>query len=151
MTTKKWTVDELGCTVLQLPVQWQVSSTLSGPMEVVPDFTVPTLGATFYFDEMWTGNDVYLFLFKYTSSTGSSNTNIWGQNPGALIRNLPENTHLFYGSFDNSYHSDVINQRTAVENALNPSEEAYWNQRIHYIDQRANSIGGAWRYDKFNQ
>ena len=142
MTTKKWTVDELGCTVLQLPVQWQVSSTLSGPMEVVPDFTVPTLGATFYFDEMWTGNDVYLFLFKYTSSTGSSNTNIWGQNPGTLIRNLPENTHLFYGSFDNSYHSDVINQRTAVENALNPSEEAYWNQRIHYIDQRANSIGG---------
>ena len=142
LTTKKWTVDEFGCTVLQLPVQWKVSSSLSGPMEVVPDFTVPTLGATFYFDEMWTGEDVYLFLFKYTSSTGSSNSNVWGQNPGTLIRNLPENTHLFYGSFDSTYHSDVIERRTAVENALNPSEEAYWNQRIHYIDQRANSIGG---------
>ena len=68
MTTKKWTVDELGCTVLQLPVQWQVSSTLSGPMEVVPDFTVPTLGATFYFDDMWTGNDVYLFYFQMIAS-----------------------------------------------------------------------------------
>ncbi len=141
-TTERWTVDELGCTVLQLPVQWKVSTTLTGPMEVVPDFTVPTLGATFYFDDMWTGHDVYLFLFKYTSSSGSSNANIWGQNPGTLIRNLPENTHLFYGSFDNSYHSDVIDRRTAVENALNPSEEAYWNDRIHYIDQRANSIGG---------
>tara|TARA_B100000900_G_scaffold58332_1_gene43855 strand:+ start:34732 stop:37818 length:3087 start_codon:yes stop_codon:yes gene_type:complete len=141
-TTEKWTVDELGCTVLQLPVPWKVSTSLSGPMEVVPDFTVPTLGATFYFDEMWTGNDVYLFMFKYTSSTGTSNSNVWGQNPGTLIRNLPENTHLFYGSFDSSYHSDVIERKTAVENALNPSEEEYWGQRIHYIDQRANSIGG---------
>ena len=85
---KKWTVDELGCTVLQLPVQWQVSSTLSGPMEVVPDFTVPTLGATFYFDEMWTGNGMFIFSYSSILVQQVLPTLIYGQNPGALIRNL---------------------------------------------------------------
>ena len=141
-TFGKWTVDYSGCTVVQLPIPWTDASTLNGPMQIVPDFTVPTLGATFYFDEVWTGNDVYLFLFKYTSSSGTSNSNVWGQNPGTLIRNLPDNTHLFYGSFDTSYHSDVIDRRTAVENSLNPSEETKWSNRIHYIDQRATSISG---------
>jgi len=141
-TSGKWTVDSLGCTVVQLPVPWTVSNSLSGPMQIVPDFTVPTLGATFYFDEVWTGKDVYLFMFKYTSSSGTSNSNIWAQNPGTLIRSLPDNTHLFYGSFDTSYHNDVMDRRTAVENSLNPAEELKWNERIHYIDQRANSITG---------
>ena len=141
-TSGKWTVDNLGCTVVQLPIPWTVANSLNGPMQIVPDFTVPTLGATFYFDEVWTGNDIYLFLFKYTSSSGTSNSNVWGQNPGTFIRNLPDNTHLFYGSFDTSYHSDVIDRRTAVENALNPSEETKWSNRIHYIDQRATSITG---------
>ena len=141
-TSGKWTVDNSGCTVVQLPISWTDANSLNGPMQIVPDFTVPTLGATFYFDEVWTGNDVYLFLFKYTSSSGTSNSNVWGQNPGTLIRNLPDNTHLFYGSFDTSYHSDVIDRRTAVENSLNPSEETKWNDRIHYIDQRATSITG---------
>ncbi len=141
-TPERWTVDNNGCTVIQLPVPWTDSVSLNGPMQVVPDFTIPTLGSTFYFDEVWNGEDVYLFLFKYTSSTGSSNTNVWGQNPGTLIRNLPDNTHLFYGSFDTGYHSDVIDRKTAVENSLNPSEESKWSERIHYIDQRASSISG---------
>ena len=114
-TPQKWTVDQQGCTVNQLPIQWTTASTLTGPMQVVPDFTLPTLGSSFHFDLEWTGNDVYLFLFKYTSSTGSSNTNVWNQNPGTLIRNLPTNTHLFYGSFDASYHNDVINMSTTTD------------------------------------
>ena len=141
-TPERWTIDNNGCTVIQLPVSWTDSISLNGPMQIVPDFTIPTLGSTFYFDEVWNGEDVYLFLFKYTSSTGSSNTNVWGQNPGTLIRNLPVNTHLFYGSFDTGYHSDVIDRKTAVENSLNPSEESKWSERIHYIDQRASSISG---------
>ena len=141
-TPERWTIDNSGCTVIQLPVPWTDSISLNGPMQIVPDFTIPTLGSTFYFDEVWNGEDVYLFLFKYTSSTGSSNANVWGQNPGTLIRNLPDNTHLFYGSFDTGYHSDVIDRKTAVENSLNPSEESKWSERIHYIDQRASSISG---------
>ena len=102
-------------------------------MQVVPQFTFPTLDGTFNFRSEWTGNDVYFFMFKYTDSNGNSNTGTWGQNPGKFIRNLPSNTHLFYGSFDSSYHNDVIQQRNAVRAGLTNSEEAHWNNRIHYI------------------
>ncbi len=141
-TPQRWTVDSFGCTVAQLPVPWTNTNTLNGPMQIVPDFTIPTLSSTFYFDDSWTGEDVYLFLFKYTSSTGSSNLDVWGQNPGTLIRNLPSNVHLFYGSFDSSYYNDITERKTAVENSLNPSEEDDWNGRIHYINLRASSISG---------
>ena len=50
--------------------------------------------------------------------------------------------HLFYGSFDTTYHNDVIERKAAVENALNPNEETRWADRIHYIDQRAGTLSG---------
>ena len=75
---------------------------------------LPDLERTFNFNNRWTGHDVYFFMFKYTDSNGNNNGATWGQNPGKFIRNLPANTHLFYGSFDNSYHNDVIQQRNAV-------------------------------------
>ena len=40
-----------------------------------------------------------------------------------MIRQLPDNAHLFYGSFDNSYNSDVQGRKVAVQNALNADEE----------------------------
>jgi len=139
---ERWTIDMDGCAVVQSPVLWKTSSSLNAPMQTVPQFSVPALDGTFNFQQQWTGYDIYFFLFKYTDSSGSSNSGTWGQNPGSFLRAMPDNVHVFYGSFDASYHADVVNQKTAVENALNPSEEAEWDGRIHYIDQRANSISG---------
>lgn len=138
----RWTIDDLGCAVVQAPVAWTSASTLNGPMQSVPHFTVPTLDGTYYFQQEWTGEDIYYFLFKYTDSSGSSNAGTWGQSPGPFIRGLPENVHLFFGSFDTTYHTDVINRKSAIENALNPDEEEMWQDRIHYIDQQAGSISG---------
>ncbi len=138
----RWSVDVNGCAVVQLPVDWTDASSLNGPMQVVPQFSFPTLNGTFNFKDRWTGDDVYFFMFKYTDSNGNNNGATWGQNPGKFIRNLPENTHLFYGSFDNSYHNDVIQQRNAVLAGLTTSEEAYWDDRIHYIDVDASNLGG---------
>ena len=138
----RWSVDEQGCAVIQLPVQWTDATTLTGPMQTVPQFTVPTLNGSFNFKDRWTGHDVYFFMFKYTNSAGSSNSGTWAQNPGKFIRNLPENTHLFYGSFDTTYRNDVVQQRNAVLSGLTASEEAYWDDRIHYIDMDASNIGG---------
>ena len=115
---------------------------MTGPMDVVPTFTVPTLDGTFTFQNKWTGNDVYLFMFKYTDSSGNSNSGTWATNPGTFIRNLPSNTHLFYGSFDSSYHNDVTSRKSDVESRLNPSEEQEWSGRIHYIDMDASNIQG---------
>ena len=139
---EKWTIDAQGCAVVQNPVTWKSGGSVTGPMQIVPHFSVPTLDGTFYFQQEWTGNDVYYFLFKYTDSSGNSNSGTWGQSPGPFIRGLPDNVHLFFGSFDSSYHTDIVNRKAAVENALNPSEEEEWDGRIHYIDQRANSISG---------
>ena len=138
----RWTIDHLGCAVVQAPVSWTSTSTLNGPMQSVPHFTVPTLDGTYYFQQEWTGHDIYYFLFKYTDSSGNSNAGTWGQSPGPFIRGLPENVHLFFGSFDTTYHTDVINRKAAIENALNPDEEEMWQDRIHYIDQQAGSISG---------
>ena len=138
----RWSVDSTGCAVVQNPVPWTSASSLNGPMQAVPQFTFPTLNGTFNFNNRWTGHDVYFFMFKYTDSNGNNNGATWGQNPGKFIRNLPANTHLFYGSFDNSYHNDVIQQRNAVLAGLTTSEEAYWDDRIHYIDIDASNLGG---------
>ena len=139
---QRWTVDAVGCAVVQNPIAWTSASSLDGPMQVVPQFTFPTLNGTFNFNNRWTGHDVYFFMFKYTDANGNSNAATWGQNPGKFIRNLPLNTHLFYGSFDNSYHNDVIQQRNAVLAGLTTSEEAHWDDRIHYIDIDASNLGG---------
>lgn len=141
-TEIEWTANENGCAVNQIPIAWTSSNSLTGPMQTVPDFTIPTLGGTFTFQNEWTGEDVYLFLFKFTNSDGSSNYNTWNTNPGTLIRNLPDNTHLFYGSYDSSYHNDVVNKRSDVESRLSSAEEEKWENRIHYIDIRANNIQG---------
>tara|TARA_B100001564_G_scaffold103462_1_gene85403 strand:- start:7946 stop:10981 length:3036 start_codon:yes stop_codon:yes gene_type:complete len=138
----RWSIDEVGCAVVQLPIGWTDASSLNGPMQTVPQFSFPTLNGSFNFNNRWTGHDVYFFMFKYTDSSGNNNGATWGQNPGKFIRNLPLNTHLFYGSFDNSYHNDVIQQRNAVLAGLTTSEEAHWDDRIHYIDMDASNLGG---------
>ena len=139
---ERWTIDAQGCAVVQNPVAWKSGTSVTGPIQVVPNFSVPTLDGTFYFQQEWTGYDVYYFLFKYTDSSGNSNSGTWGQSPGPFIRGLPDNVHVFFGSFDSTYHTDIVNRKAAVENALNPSEEEDWDGRIHYIDQRANTISG---------
>tara|TARA_B100001175_G_scaffold208046_1_gene176571 strand:+ start:117 stop:3152 length:3036 start_codon:yes stop_codon:yes gene_type:complete len=138
----RWTIDSQGCAINQKSVPWTSGTTVNGPMDIVPTFTVPTLGGTFTFQNKWTGDDVYLFMFKYTDSSGNSNSGTWATNPGTFIRNLPSNTHLFYGSFDSTYHNDITSRKSDVEARLNPSEEQEWSGRIHYIDMDASNIQG---------
>lgn len=139
---QRWTIDAQGCAINQKSVLWTSGTTVNGPMDIVPTFTVPTLDGTFNFQNKWTGDDVYLFMFKYTDSSGNSNSGTWATNPGTFIRNLPSNTHLFYGSFDSTYHSDITSRKSDVEARLNPSEEQEWSGRIHYIDMDASNIQG---------
>ena len=141
-TQSKWTPDVNGCAVYQLPVQWKETGYGSGRMETVAHFSLPTLDGTWSFRNEWTGNDVYIFLFKYTDSSGNGNNADWSKNPGPMIRQLPDNAHLFYGSFDNSYNSDVQGRKVAVQNALNADEEMKWENRIHYIDQDMSTASG---------
>ena len=141
-TQPKWTPNSEGCAVNQLPVPWKETGHGDNRMDTVAHFSVPTLDGTWSFRNNWNGQDVYIFLFKYTDSSGSSNNADWSKNPGPMIRQLPDNAHLFYGSFDNSYHNDVLGRKTAVLNALNTNEEQKWADRIHYIDQDMSTASG---------
>lgn len=142
-TPVRWTPDADGCTVNQLPVPWNQGPYGSGRMDIVSSFSFPTLaGTNWNFGNQWTGNDTYLFLFKYTDSNGNSNSGTWAYNPATIIRALPDNVHLFFGSFDSSFHSDVVDRKADVQNKLTASEEAKWMSRIHFIDQEADSLSG---------
>ena len=141
-TQSKWTPDNNGCAVYQLPVSWKENGHGNGRMDTVAHFSLPTLDGTWSFRNEWTGNDVYIFLFKYTDSSGNGNNADWSKNPGPMIRQLPDNAHLFYGSFDNSYNSDVQGRKSAVQSALNADEELKWQDRIHYIDQDMSTASG---------
>ena len=141
-TLEKWTPNSEGCAVYQMPVSWSQNGYGNGRMDIVADFTVPTLDGTWSFSNEWTGNDVYLFLFKYTDSSGNGNNADWSRNPGSMIRQLPDNAHLFYGSFDSTYNNDVKSRKNAVENTLNADEELKWENRIHYIDMDMSNAGG---------
>ena len=141
-TQAKWTPDAQGCAVYQLPVAWKESGHGNARMDTVAHFSVPTLDGTWSFRNEWNGEDVYIFLFKYTDASGNGNNADWSKNPGSMIRQLPDNAHLFYGSFDNSYNNDVKARKTAVQNALNADEELKWKDRIHYIDQDMSTASG---------
>ena len=79
---------------------------------------------------------VYGWKWKLNSGT-------WSTNPERLFETYPR-THLFYGSFDSSYHNDVLSRKSDVEARLNPSEEEQWDGRIHYIDMDASNIQADW-------
>jgi hypothetical protein len=139
---QRWSVNAVGCAVIQESIPFTSVSTLNGPMQIVPQFSIPTLDGTYNFQNEWSGDDVYFFMFKYTDGSGNSNSGTWAQNPGTFIRRLPLNTQLFFGSFDSSYHSDVVNRKSAVLTALSSEEESHWNSRIHYIDMDVSNAQG---------
>ena len=79
-TLPKWTPDLDGCAVYQLPVSWKESGHGNARMDTVAHFSLPTLDGTWSFRNEWTGNDVYIFLFKYTDSSGNGNNVDWSKN-----------------------------------------------------------------------
>lgn len=137
----RWTINDEGCAVVQQPVLWTDSASLNGPMQAVPDFSVATLNGTLTFSDLWDGRSTYVFLLMKTTSQGST-ASTFTMNPGSLIRILPDGAHLVYGSFDTSYHQQVVDRKTDVEQKLTPLEQAEWASRIHYIDIDLSSAGG---------
>ncbi len=142
---EKWTINQNGCSVNQLPVSWNSGPYGTNPMDYVKNFNFNTLsGNNWNFQNEWTGHDNYLFFGKYAAS--SYNTDLWNQNVGTLIDKLPnEGTHFFFASFDTTYHSDVYSKKSDVDSylsSLTPEEESYWMDHIHYIDQRFFSMNG---------
>ena len=109
-------------------------------MQKVPQWSVATLDGTFNFKNNWDGYHTHMFIFKYSSSSSAST--LWGASPGSYLRKMPDNVHVFWGSFDSSYHNDVVQMKSNVLAALSPQEEQEWQGRLHFIDIQGQTITG---------
>ncbi|GIS45087.1 MAG: hypothetical protein Ct9H90mP16_21570 [Candidatus Poseidoniales archaeon] len=79
---------------------------LQNDFGTVGDFTVQTKsGEIWVMPRDWDGESTYLFIFNQDSSSYMSS--LWSQNVGRLLNQVPENGHVFFGSFDSDYRSDI--------------------------------------------
>lgn len=140
----RWTADGLGCTVIQYPVPWDTGPYSINPMGRVGPMTIATTSGTWQIQNAWDGNSTYLFIFNYKSNSYMSS--LWGQNVGNLLAATPDNTHIFFGSYDSDYANDIAAMESRVNNWLNAQTQEKresWNGRIRYVDQRAGEASGS--------
>ena len=73
-------------------------------------------------------------------------SSLWYQDVGRLLGTMPDNAHIFFGSFDSDYRNDIdaMNNRVnSYRNGLNEDDKAWIDSHVHYIDQQGGSISGA--------
>ena len=108
------------------------------------DFTIPTLTGEWTLSEAWDGYSNYLFLFRYAAS--DYNNAVWNSDVKALLERAPEGTHLFFGSFDQSWSQDINGMKSRVDAALaqmGSDAQSSWATRVHYINTSGFSVSGA--------
>ena len=114
-----------------------------GVLEAAAPFVLTTLDGDWDYEAEWTGQDSFLIVLKWSGS--DYNTQVWNSDLGALFDRTPKNTHLFFGSYDNSYHEDVVTMQGRVDTALasfSAEDQAHWKAHTHFIDQNAQALSG---------
>ena len=140
----KWTIDEYGCAIIQNSVDWNTGPYQSDAFGRAGDFSISTTTGTYSFSSSWTGENTYLFIFNYKSSSYMSS--IWNQDVGKLLENSPQNVIIVFGSFDSDYASDINSMENRVQDWLSSQSQEIqesWSGRILYLDQRASTISGS--------
>ena len=141
----RWSVDSIGCAVIQSPISWQTGAYSSERFGKAGDFSFSTkYDGNWRLSTEWDGESTYLFIFLQSSS--SYMNTIWNQNVGTLISGLPNNCHIFFGSYDSDWQSDVDTMANRVDSYKNTqsSENQIWiDQNVHFVYQQAGSIGGS--------
>ena len=140
----RWTSNVDGCTLLQVPVAWNTGPYSTERFGTVGDFTIQTKSGNWVMSRDWDGESTYLFIFNQDSSSYMSS--IWSQNVGRLLGTMPENSHVFFGSFDSDYRNDIdaMNNRVnSYRNGLSEEGKSWIDSHVHYINQQGGSIGGS--------
>ena len=141
----RWTANVDGCTVLQIPIDWSSGPYSTERFGIVGDFTIQTkYNGNWKMSRDWDGESTYLFIINQDSNSYMSS--LWSQNVGRLLDTLPENNHIFFGSYDSDYRNDIdaMNARVnSYHNGQNAERQAWIDSHVHYIDQQGGAIGGA--------
>ncbi len=126
-------------------VPWNAGPYGLGIKDTAEDFTVSLIDeGDVTLSELWTGEDSLLFAIKYGAS--GYNNEFWNTSVASLFYYTPTNVHIFFGSFDPSYATDMSEMKQRVDAALqmlSADEQAQWVGRIHYIDAQANALPGS--------
>ena len=124
-------------------IPWNTGPYASGIMGTVEDFTIQTLEEPWSFKESWNGKNSYLFIMRYTGDDIA--LHVWNSSIEDFLNYAPENTHVFFGSFQNTYMTDITEMKERVDAALAalpPFLSDSWAGRIHYINQPVSSFNG---------
>lgn len=114
-----------------------------GVLDPAAPFTLNTLDGDWDYEAEWTGQDSFVIVLKWSGS--DYNTQVWNSDLVALFERTPKNTHIFFGSYDNSFHEDVVNMKGRVDTALasfSLEDQAHWKAHTHFIDQNAQALSG---------
>ena len=112
-------------------------------LDMVADFEVATLDGTWKFSDEWTGLDSYVFIFKWGQS--EYNSEVWATSVKALLKRSPPGVHYFFGSYDTTFHEDMVAMRARVEEATSSmaaQDRAHWLAHTHFIDNQGFNVGG---------
>ncbi|MDP6905823.1 MAG: peptide-N-glycosidase F-related protein [Candidatus Thalassarchaeaceae archaeon] len=141
----RWTADANGCTVLQIPIAWSSGPYSTERFGKVGDFTIQTkYNGNWKMSRDWDGESSYLFIMNQDSSSYMSS--LWSQNVGRLLDTLPENNHIFFGSFDSDYRNDIDSMNARVNsyrNGQSTERQSWIDSHVHYIDQQGGAISGS--------
>jgi len=144
-TPPRWTPDAVGCTLTQLPVNWDPGPYSIERFGTAGDFTVQTkYNGNWKLSRDWDGQSTYLFIFNQDSNSYMSD--LWSQNVGRLLNTMPENSHVFFGSFDSDYRADIdaMNARVnSYRNGQSAERQSWVDDHVHYVDQQGGSISGS--------
>ena len=93
---------------------------------------------TWDFEEMWTGEDIYIFIHYNPNIAGSSA--LWSSNTKEdFLNNSPDNVHYFFLSGRTLADSDVSNMRDSFNEILvdfSSEEQLHWKEHLHFIPIR---------------
>ena len=115
---------------------WQDGADAENPKlkTLVADFTVKTTEGPWTLSENWTGCETYLFIPSEPNQARGWPTPLWDRDHRPLIRNLPDNTHVFFISSETDWKSEIdpmIEEMTAAIDAQNNADEL--RPRVHFV------------------
>ena len=138
-------VEPTYCELLGLPENaFNGESSGTGYGSVSGDFTLQTTEGDWNLGENWTGCDSYLFFNHHPDYDYPAQ--VWNSDFEDLVDATPENTHYFFGSFNQGQEeAESIALQERFDQfllGLDEEEQAFWSERFHFVTESPWSADG---------
>lgn len=115
---------------------WQDGGDAENPKlkTLVADFTIKTTEGPWTLSENWTGCETFLFIPSVPNQASGWPTPLWDRDHRPLIRNLPDNAHVFFISSETdwkTYIDPMIEEMTSAIDAQTNADDL--RPRVHFV------------------